>query len=998
MSFDKSVICPVIIGRDQDLQVMDQLIAQSRSAQNRIALISGEAGIGKSRFVKEALARAPKDTTVLEGSCFQNESTLPYAPLLDLFRKFLTTRPSDEVKKIFTAVALQLFNLLPELSSHLPNLTSAQTADPKQEKQRTFQALIHVFTQLTQTQPVIIVIEDLHWADSVSLEFFLTLTQRMSSMPVLVTITYRSDEISPEVTHFLVELDRGRLATEFTLKPMSQVEVAVMLQKTFELETPISREFLDVIFPLTEGNPFFIEEILKLLINEGDVFYANGAWDRKTINQLHIPRTIQDAVQTRTRKLDESTLRVLILASVMGRRFNFDLLQSLLGIGELELTTVLKQLLDAQLVIEESVDHFAFRHALIREATYATLLLRERKSLHRRVAEALESLHAGSFQSQLADLSYHFFIGELWQKALKYSKSAGDQACTLYAQREAIIYYSRALIATHQLDQIADPALLRARGNAYELLGDFNLALDDFEQALQVAQATQNGLSEWQTLMDMGFLWAGRDYQKAGEYFRRAEVQAQKLGESKLHTQSLNRLGNLYINMGQIEQGLTTHMRALEIFENADDQQGMAETYDLIGMATLQRGDQVGAYAEYQQAIRLFRKLDDKRGLISALTIASVTSYWDETDRIHLESLEENQRLVLEALELARQIDWKAGQSIAQWCLALSLAHRGVFGEAHTYARDALQIAVEIDHRQWIVGAYYALGCTYALMLQGDLAIQNLEKGLLLARELSSAWWIGNLTASLANAYLLNTDIDHARSLIESAAIKNKGPHTLVERRILLVKGNLYLTEGRPAEALDISERLLNAVGNKNQPKPIPALLKLKGEAEMALRQWHDAEQDLEQAKQTAEERQAFPILWQIHRSLGALHKKQKQKEDMDREFKSARQILQQLAANIGDNQLQTDFIRLTDKFLPQESKIAKRRSAAEKFGGLTPREQEVMRFLSQGKTNREIAEELIISERTVENHVANILNKLGFDSRAQAAVWAVEKGLGVKN
>ena len=998
MIFDNSVICPIFIGRENDLQLLDRLMMQSSDRSGQIALISGEAGIGKSRLIREAKIRAPQGMLIMEGHCFQTESALPYAPLLDLFRNFFATYSSAEIVRTMASSAPQLVKLFPELTVHFPDLTSAPSPDPKQEKQRLFQALEQTLTELAQNGPLIVVIEDLHWSDSTSLEFLLLLARRISSQPILLLITYRSDEWTPELTHFLAELNRQRLGVEFGLKPMSPAEVDAMLRAILDLKTPISQEFLDTIFPLTEGNPFFIEEILKALIADGDIFYADGTWDRKEIDQLRIPRTIQDAVQRRTQQLDEPTLQALTLAAVMGRRFDFGLLQELLGVNEEELTTMLKALVKAQLVVEESADQFAFRHALTREAIYTTLLLRERQNVHRTVGEAMERLYAEeSIRSHLADLSYHFYTGGVWQKALEYSQKAGDQARTLYAQHEAIVYYSRALVAARQLKMMLGPELLSARGHAYEILGDFKSALDDFEQALKIAQEQGHGQAEWQTLIDLGFLWAGRDYQRTGEYFRRAEELAQKLNETKLHAHSLNRLGNWSVNIGHTMQGLKSHYRALEIFEQEADEQGMANTHDLLGMAAMQHGDQLGSYDEYQYAIHLFRKLDDKHGLISALIGASNASYWDDTVLMPSQSRTENHEVAMEALELARQISWAAGQAFAEWGIAIGLANKGIFGEAITHAQESLRIATEIEHRQWITAAHYALGHIYVLMLQADLAIQNLEEGLTLAKQLGSAWWIGNSTSDLVNAYLLNGDTGQARSTLDFIPLQADGFHTLIERRMLWARGNLLLAENKSEEALQIAEHLLDSISSGNQPQPIPALLKLKGEALISLEQWKKAEQALDGAKGGAEQREALPLLWQIHCLLGWLYQDQKNSEGAEKEFASARQVIQTLGANIAEEQLREEFIQRACESLPKEKTVSKRQSEAEKFGGLTPRERDVARFLSQGKSNREIAEQLVLSERTVENHVGNILTKLGFNSRAQIAVWAVEKDLGTE-
>lgn len=163
----------------------------------------------------------------------------------------------------------------------------------------------------------------------------------------------------------------------------------------------------------------------------------------------------------------------------------------------------------------------------------------------------------------------------------------------------------------------------------------------------------------------------------------------------------------------------------------------------------------------------------------------------------------------------------------------------------------------------------------------------------------------------------------------------------------------------------------------------------------MAMNQWEKAGRELERARQGAEQRQALPLLWQIQRLLGWLHKKQKNTEQAEREFAGARQVLHALAANIQDEGLRASFLHAALETLPRERALSRRQSESQQFGGLTPREREVARFVAQGKSNREIAQELVLSERTVENHIGNILTKLGFTSRVQIAVWSVEKGLG---
>lgn len=212
--------------------------------------------------------------------------------------------------------------------------------------------------------------------------------------------------ICPGLRYFLAQLDRERLAQEISLSRLTLSGVDAMLRAIFTLPRSVQLELPDLIYTLTEGNPFFVEETLKSLLTAGDIFYANGRWDRKSLGELHIPRSVQDAVQQRTDRLSERARRVLILAAVAGRRFDFVLMQQLTQYDEPQLVSLMKELIVAQLVVEESDERFAFRHALTRQAVYADLLVRKRKGLHRSIAETMELLYAAVLDAHLADLAY----------------------------------------------------------------------------------------------------------------------------------------------------------------------------------------------------------------------------------------------------------------------------------------------------------------------------------------------------------------------------------------------------------------------------------------------------------------------------------------------------------------------------------------------------------------------------------------------------------------
>jgi len=274
-STPRSIVCPVLIGRTSYLEALVQLIEQACSNQGQTVLIAGEAGVGKSRLVAEALIRLRLSQTqavshtplVLEGRCFEPDRSLPYAPLLDLMRAFLATRSSDDIATLLGPTSPELIKLLPELTSVLPQPMLNTNPYLEQEKRRLFQALMDFFLRLSATQPVILIIEDVHWGDDMSLEFLLFLARRIAGHPLLLLLTYRSEEEHPALLQFLAGLDRERHTTELRLSHLTIDEVEVMISTIFGWPRTMGASFLTMIYTLTEGNPFFIEEILKSLVD-----------------------------------------------------------------------------------------------------------------------------------------------------------------------------------------------------------------------------------------------------------------------------------------------------------------------------------------------------------------------------------------------------------------------------------------------------------------------------------------------------------------------------------------------------------------------------------------------------------------------------------------------------------------------------------------------------------------------------------------------------------
>ncbi|HKF36707.1 MAG TPA: tetratricopeptide repeat protein, partial [Ktedonobacteraceae bacterium] len=792
---------------------------------------------------------------------------------------------------------------------------------------------------------------------------------------------------------------------EIRLVPLSRSEVDTMLSAIFDqrhtaldMRRFLHREFLDALYRLTGGNPFFVEETLSALIATGDIFYVQGYWNRRPGSEVSIPRSVQDAVQRRTARLGEAARNVLTLAAVTGRHFDFALLQQLTQYDEHQLLLVMKELVSAQLVVEESPDWFAFRHALTRQVIYSELITRERRMLHRTIADTMEQQPPVTPDVHLEDLAYHFYQARVWQKALDYAQRAGEKALQLYSHRAAVDYFTWALEAIDHLSLPPStqfpglrPALYRARGHAYETLGEFEQAQRDYTLALDTARTTHDRAAEWQSAVDLGFLWAERDYTQTETWFRQALALAQALDDPALHARSLNRIGNWHLNVEQPHEALRYHREALALFEQLHDTHGIAETLDLLGMTSYLGGDMIGGTAYYQQAIALFRELGDKPGLTSSLATLTLRGPTNQTDTlVSVASLAAVLQDAEHALSIAREIGHRSAEAYALFQLGLCLESQGEYERALATARQSLDIAEEIEHRQWQTAAHTVLGGLYSGLLAYPQAREHFEQALALARETGSLFWTRLATGHLASVAIRLHDLAGAEQLLHAALGPDTPAQTMAQRMLRCASVEMALAKGHPKSALEIIEKLDSEQGGQHSLR----VSQLRGEALAALQRPAEAEIAFEAAQEIATTQGVRPAQWRIAVNLGNLYQAQGRNAEAEQAFAKARTLIEELTATIADEALQDNFLQQATAMLPHTRPLSAKHAAKQAFGGLTEREREVARSIAQGKSNQEIAERLIVSKRTIETHVANIMFKLGCSSRTQVAVWAVDVGL----
>jgi predicted ATPase len=504
-----------MVGRERELGEAATLWRRAVAGEGHVLLVSGEPGIGKSRLVRELTALAEvSGATVLRGECYA-EGGAPYSPLAQMWRELKTSHrlvaegepASGRVVTLPAPVLAALFSIAPDSQTDGSAPQRESLLDAQAEQQRLFEAGVTLIHQLTAAAPVMLVLEDAHWADSGSLFALRHIARRSAHRRLLIVITYREVEIDeacclPDVLH---DLNRERLSTRLKLTRLSRAQVHSLLAVMFGLtEAEITAELLDGLYRETEGNPFFLEEVCKALLEDGQIYYAGGQWQRVRADELRIPQSVRVTIQSRLSKLPEPAQEALRLASVLGREFDFDTLQTASGVAEDTLIDALERAARAQLVAEARNGHelrFTFAHALIPSTLREGMSGPRLRMMHRKAAAAVARTHPEDFES----LAYHASQAGDDDSARDHFRRAGDRALNVFANQEAERHYRSAL----------DLCPLEGDGNTLEK----GLLYAGLGEALFRQARFAEGQQAWQKAIER-FTQAG-DFDRAAHCFAR---------------------------------------------------------------------------------------------------------------------------------------------------------------------------------------------------------------------------------------------------------------------------------------------------------------------------------------------------------------------------------------------------------------------------------------------------------------------------------------------
>jgi class 3 adenylate cyclase len=445
-------LCPTLVGREEQLFALEDALLAAHRGESRFVALGGEAGMGKTRLARELATRAQRlDWEVLWGACSEAEFPLPYLPLVEALGNYLSRQDVDRLGTQLGAARLELAQLFPQLGGDEP---PASLGDPAQAKLRLFEAVVALLAVPAREHGLLLVVEDVHWADSATRELLDHLARRLTGMRSLVLVTYRSDELDRRhpLAPLLQTWRRSAVAETVALSPLGQAEIAEMIAAILDAET-VGPEFRDLMHRRTEGNPFVLEEMLKEAIDRGDVVRTGHGWKPRRLEELRIPETVRDTILLRFARLDPADVEILQAAAVLGRTFDYATLVAVAGVPDATVHDALAVGVQQQLLEEVDTARatYRWRHALTQEAVHDEIVLPRRQQIHSRAADVLQAAGA-----EALEVARHLLGAARFDEAVPKCVEAAEHAEASFAFAEALE------LLDHALPHVRDP-LARAR-------------------------------------------------------------------------------------------------------------------------------------------------------------------------------------------------------------------------------------------------------------------------------------------------------------------------------------------------------------------------------------------------------------------------------------------------------------------------------------------------------------------------------------------------------
>jgi DNA-binding CsgD family transcriptional regulator len=986
-----------LVGRARQVAALFAALSRTEAGTSQTLLIVGEGGVGKTRLARMAAEEAARRKFVVaEGRAYAVESGVPYAIFADAMLPLLRRMDSAALTVLTRGATAELAHIFPALLPAGAPTRMATSEESADAKARLYWSVVQLIGRLAARQPLLLVLDNLQWADAASLEL-LHFVARQAQSPgiggrLLLIGTYvdTERELNPllhSTAQSLVSLGAAQVER---VAPLSRDETLELVHRAFDATPATVQSFATLLHEWTRGNPFFVEETLKSLVEAGRLYERDGRWHGWDVDALALPRSVHDVVMERVSRVSGDGRATLELMAVLGARVRYPVLRAVSSATDITLLGALDELRRANLLAESAPDDesYDFSHPLVRDSVYAALGRPRAQLVHAQVAGELERYYGARALEHADELAFHFtrgVAGEPRPRALRYLAEAGRQALGRYAGREAASYLEAALdlidTAGEQADHTLEPQIIESLARARQRLGDHDAARALWHRARAGASSRGDMHAVAAIERRMGLLAYGSgQHELALEHYDAGLRAAVAAGEPELETRLRLAKGNSLQTVGRHEEARREVHAALAIAERLGGAALLARVHRALLLLYAWNGPVHEAHAHGERAVALARESKERLVEWSAHWAMAILSglTGDAVSTAH--HLKEAERLADESRSPVLRL-WTAEVSIeymsvtGQWSAALALSERAIpaaralglqamlprllvwTGLVHRGLGD-LERAGKLIEEAWalsgadrgvtpdnrpldvhtVVPAHTGMAGYLMTIGEHQRALDVGEAGLAIAERAGNvAWAVYRLLPFVIETALYLGDYErasrhNARLRRESLALG----HALGLAWADTTDALLTYLNGAPKDAVPLLRAAATAL------EAVPFVFDAARLRRLVARAMLDAG-DPEGAQQE------LRLAHEVFVRLGA-----------EREMRSVREQIRALGARP-----------------PSRATIGG-------AGALSGRETEIARLVAARKSNKEIAVTLDISPRTVSTHLSNIFVKLGVASRGE--------------
>jgi predicted ATPase/class 3 adenylate cyclase len=754
------------VGRRNEIDILKYTIAKALKGNGQVAAIIGEAGFGKSRLIFEFRKLIEEEKfTYLETRCLSYGKSTPYLPVIDLLKTYFRINALDDENVIKEKLQEGVKKIGEDLEWTLPNFynllslkvdeASLSNLHEREIRKRTYDAIKAIILGENRIRPLVLVIENVHWIDSGSEELLSYLVDNIARCSITIVISSRPGYV-PTFT------DKSYYS-QLTLGPLSERECHSVLEGLLNSDD-ISPELGELVLSKCGGNPFYLEEIVKDLLEEETIRKANGKCVlSKGTSKLRVPGTIHSVIMSRIDRLEEDLKKVLQYASVIGREFSLRILMEVTGIGE-DIHEYLEKLKALELIYEKRSSpepEYLFKHALTQEATYDSLLISRRKELHGSIGQILQARQRERLEDYYETLCYHFNLADNKEKALEYSVLAGDKAFRLHSTREARDYYEKAIKLTEELpenkkNKLAKIELTLKLARALRFFESPKHILKVLKEVEEPARAVNEKKTLAEILLSIGFFTViyGRNQEDGIPYIEKSIEMAGQLADERLTSSAHYGLSMAYYFTREMPTAIEIQRKAYELNKKTRDFFEASHCLLLLGVSYWHIGD-------YKQAIKYLKKAREFAEENGQVTMVAHThcghgGYGMFYGNTTLEYVEDCQK----AMKVFKELGDVYYNLIASGCYWYGRFKISKEKEAIMHLKDIINTKEENNMWIWQPMLYSFLGESYLDLNNESEAFNCSQRAIDIAKEAGNKLEEGRAWIALGNVYLKNGSKD----------------------------------------------------------------------------------------------------------------------------------------------------------------------------------------------------------------------------------------------